>query len=185
MSSSHSRLIEDFRDLLVTAGTLAPVLDLACGEGRNGIYLNQHGVPVVFADRSQTALGCVSDKLEQQPADPDGCANELWCVDFETAASEPLAQRNFGAIVVFRYLHRPLMRSIRDAILPGGVVVYETFTVGQAALGRPQNPDFLLQPKELAQTFADWDIVHLFEGVVDTPSGTQQAIAQLVAIKPG
>jgi tellurite methyltransferase len=184
MSASHSELLEDFLDLFVTAGTMAPVLDLACGEGRNGVYLNQNGVPVVFADRDQAALACVRSKLEQQPPETDTCANELWCVDFETADSTALAQKRFGAIVVFRYLHRPLMQSIKHAILPGGIIAYETFTVDQAALGRPKNPDFLLQHRELADTFSDWDIVHSFEGVQNTITGTQRAIAQLIAVKP-
>jgi tellurite methyltransferase len=184
MSSSHSELLEDFLGHFVTAGATGPVLDLACGKGRNGIFLSQNGIPVIFADRDPGALEHVRNIREQQGPAGNMLANQYWQVDFETADNAVLPAQSFGGIMVFRYLHRPLMQSIKDAVLPGGIIAYETFTVDQAALGRPKNPDFLLQHKELADTFSDWDILHDFDGVVTTPSGTQRAIAQLVAIKP-
>ena len=100
--------------------------------------------------------------------------------------TKPLHEKHFAAVMVFRYLHRPLFEQIKAAIVPGGMIIYETFTEQQAQFGRPKNPDFLLKPTELEGLFADWRILHSFEGVVNTSqhNNTQQAIAQIVAIKP-
>ena len=87
--------------------------------------------------------------------------------------------------MAFRYLHRPLMPAIRQSLLPGGILLYETFTVDQPAFGRPKNPDYLLRHGELQAYFGDWNILHYFEGVRGKPeTGDQQAIAQIVAQKP-
>ena len=60
---------------------------------------------------------------------------------------------------MFKYLYRPIMKGIREGIKRGGILIYETFTADQARFGKPSNPDFLLQPGELREWFADWDIL--------------------------
>ena len=63
--------------------------------------------------------------------------------------------------------------------------MYETFTREQAQLGKPKNPDFLLEAGELARCFVDWKILHRFEGLSEPIGGGRpSAIAQLVARKP-
>ena len=59
--------------------------------------------------------------------------------------------RSFDAIVVTRYLHRPLLTPIVEALAGGGVLIYETFAAGNERFGRPRNPEFLLQPGELLE----------------------------------
>lgn len=175
---TESPLLHDHFDAICEASTLAPVLDLACGSGRNALWLAQRGVPVVAADINPAAL----EALEANA--PAGLTT--WEVDLEAPGSVPLAGSRFGAVLVFRYLHRPLMPSIRDAVVPGGLLIYETFTEVQPRYGRPTNPDFLLRTGELADTFADWAHLHSFEGVIDSSvSGRPCAVAQLVARKPG
>src|SRR5690606_19105491 len=61
----------------------------------------------------------------------------------------PLAGRQFDAVVVTNYLWRPLMPTLVDSVAPGGVLIYETFAHGNASVGRPSRPDFLLQAGEL------------------------------------
>jgi len=61
----------------------------------------------------------------------------------------PLGTRRFAGIVVTHYLHRPLLPNIARALQPGGVLLYETFGIGNERFGKPSNPDFLLQPGEL------------------------------------
>ncbi len=68
--------------------------------------------------------------------------------DLEGAAW-PYAPGQFDAVVVTHYLHRPLFAHLLAALAPGGVLIYETFAVGNERYGRPRNPDFLLQPGEL------------------------------------
>ncbi|WP_281556748.1 class I SAM-dependent methyltransferase [Thalassomonas sp. RHCl1] len=159
-----------------------PVLDLACGFGRNGLYLLKQNLPVVFADINPDALAQVEQQANALTKHGQALAS-YWHQDFELPGSAPLKDKRFSAVVVFRYLHRPLMAQIKEAIIPGGVIVYETFTRAQAEFGRPKNPDFLLEPGELADCFANWHVRHYFEGIVQS-KGTKQALARIVAVKP-
>jgi len=68
--------------------------------------------------------------------------------------------------VVMRYLHRPLFPALLAALKPEGLLLYETFTVRQAAHGHPVNPDFLLQPGELEQLVAPLEILRHREGEI-------------------
>ena len=161
------------------------MLDLACGSGRNGLQLIENKLPVIFADISAEALLQVERSLAQAPYRKNGHLATLWPVDFEQPGNNPLEGRMFGAIIAYHYLHRPLLESIKQAVYPGGMVLYETFTVDQPRYGRPKNPDFLLRHGELQDYFSDWTILHSFEGVVAKSSGDgAKAMAQLVAAKP-
>jgi len=188
----HSLLIEKYRlDLQRVSQELqASVLDLACGHGRNGLYLLENEIPVTFADINNEALKHIQNSATSLPENQQGLA-QYWQVDFEQPISSiqkafhPLHKKKFAAMFVFRYLHRPLFELIKASIKPGGIIIYETFTEQQAQFGRPKNPDFLLKSGELGKIFSDWQILHSFEGI--TPSANnegKQAIAQIVAVKP-
>ena len=157
------------------------VLDLACGKGRNGLFLVSRNVPVLFADNNEAHLQSIVPAVELAVSRAKKSA--CWLVDFEAKVSEgknPLIGKNFDAVIVFNYLHRPLFPFIREAIRPGGLIVYETFTVDQKRFGRPSNPDFLLEQDELVQAFAGWELIRSFEGEVSSP---ERAIARLIARK--
>ena len=153
-----------------------PVLDLACGSGCSGLKLTQRGIPVVFADRSATALNGIREQLQdnEQPG-------QIWQIDLEQTDIAPLANRLFSAVICFRYLHRPLIPGLMNAIEPGGLIIYETFTSDNRSFGRPNNEAFLLKPGELKAWFQHWDVLHYYEGIQKNPD---RAIAQLVARKP-
>ena len=162
-----------------------PILDLACGNGRNGLFCLEHNFPVIFADVKQSVLAEVKQTI---CSDSDKYLSSLanfWEIDFEIKNTNPLTENSYSAVMVFRYLHRPLIDKIKAAIAPNGLVVYETFTVAQAELGRPKNPDFLLKLGELAEYFSDWQVLHYFEGTKLSDTGSNsQAVAQIVARKP-
>ncbi|PCH96491.1 MAG: SAM-dependent methyltransferase [Gammaproteobacteria bacterium] len=198
----YSPLLERYLPKLqsLMADKQTSVLDLACGGGRNGLFLLENNIPVTFADVKTAALEQVKQSVSSLSASKQELAT-YWQVDFEQGNFElssdekmtleqvknkALAEHSFAAIVVFRYLHRALFEQIKAVIKPGGMIVYETFTEQQAQFGHPKNSDFLLKTGELSQLFADWKILHNFEGVVNTLSDaqSQQAIAQIVAIKP-
>jgi len=84
---------------------------------------------------------------------------------------------NFDAVVVTNYLWRPLFASIFQSLAPGGVLIYETFATGQETLGKPSNPDFLLQPGELLQAFSGLRVVAFEDGFLDTPARFVQRLA--------
>jgi tellurite methyltransferase len=174
---TKQNLLLDHLGLLSGLDRSLPVLDLACGSGRNGLVLAQQGVPVVFADHSVADL----DHIKRHLAEND-LPGRTWQVDLEQPGSEPLAGRHFSAIICFRYLHRPIFPALLEAVVAGGLVVYETFTTENRRFGRPNNPDFLLEPGELKTIFKDWQIVFCFEGELQNPD---RNVAQLVARKPG
>jgi len=132
----------------------------------------------MFSDIKTDALETTKREINSNNSDKAS----FWQVDFEQETNE-LEHKQFSGVLVFRYLHRPLFASIKQAILPGGIIIYETFTQGNEKYGRPKNPDFLLAKGEIVEQFKDWQILHQFEGVVEN-NGNKQAIAQIVAIKP-
>lgn len=152
------------------------ILDLACGSGRNGLVLAEMGHAVTFADRDEEKLAAIA---RSERFDSGHC--RTWLVDLEIANSEPLKGRSYDAILVFNYLHRPILSAIKSAVAPTGLLMYETFTQAQRAFGRPSNPEFLLQPGELEALCADWQIVQYFEGELSAPA---RAVASVIARRP-
>ena len=177
-------LLQRYSNQLELAARLGPILDLACGTGRNGLQLIENQLPVIFADISAEALLQVERSLEEEPYRINAPLATLWSVDFEQPGNNPRDGRMFGAIVAYHYLYRPLFENIKKAVYPGGVVIYKAFTVDQPQYGRPKNSDFLLRRGELHDYFRDWTILHHFEGVVaNNCGGGPKAVAQIVAEK--
>ncbi len=171
-----SFLLIQFSDLLLRGLPPGPILDLAGGAGRNALWLAQRGARVVCCDRSREALSHAEKRARAL-----GISVETWELDLEIPGTDPLPENAYSGVIVFRYLHRPLIPSIRKALKPGGILIYETFTVEQRRLGRPRNPDHLLEPGELLGWFSDWILIHYSEGILQDPP---RAMAQLVARKP-
>jgi tellurite methyltransferase len=148
----------DNADLLPRGGR---VLDVACGRGRHALLLASAGFDVHAIDRNPEAIAFVratAAKLE--------LTINAEVVDLETEPPPAIAT-GFDAIVVFNYLHRPLMPVLRDALRPGGRIFYETFTTRQAERGHPTNPAFLLKDGELAEWMARCAILRSREGEFD------------------
>lgn len=164
-SAAPSAWIERWRHLLPTG---CSVLDLACGSGRHLRWLAANGHAMTGVDRDAAALAGLQG------------LGELLCADIEDGPW-PLAERQFGAVVVTNYLWRPLWPQILDSVQPGGVLLYETFSHGNAAFGKPSRPDFLLAPGELLQVCAGWQVVAYECGQLRQPDRVVQRIA---AIRP-
>jgi SAM-dependent methyltransferase len=171
-----AQLLVDHQDLFSTDRCTNPVLDLACGEGHNGIYLAAKGCRAVLADRSEEMLEKARALASQM-----GVSVTLWTVDLEREGVDPLEGTAYGGILVFRYLHRPLFPAIMNALLPGGILIYETFTREQAKFGKPRSPSHLLRPGELKEWFGRWEVIHYHEGVFSDPP---RAVAGIVCRKP-
>lgn len=144
------------------------VLDVPCGKGRHALWLARHGFSVHAIDRNPDAVQHLRD-----------AGIDAAVMDLETDPV-PELPGNFDAVVAFNYLHRPLMRAIKDAVKPGGHIFYETFTTRQAERGRPRNPAFLLKAGELIELMAPFAIVRSREGDIDG-----RWIASVVAQRPG
>lgn len=114
------------------------VLDLACGSGRHVRLLAARGHHVEAVDRDSAALATLS-----------GVAGvSVRVADLEHGAW-PYSGRRFAGIVATNYLYRPLLPLIEGALADRGVLIYETFMLGNEKFGRPSNPDFLLRSQEL------------------------------------
>jgi SAM-dependent methyltransferase len=174
--SGPSSLLVKFSHLFTQSAISGPILDLACGTCRNGILLSTRDFPVVCCDKSRESLDAA-----EQFASTLGLDVTLWELDLERGTDNPFPEDTFGGILVFRYLHRPLIPCIRKALRPGGILIYETYTVEHAKFGKPGNPDHLLKPGELMDWFGDWEIIHSFEGIQEDPV---RAVAQIVCRKP-
>lgn len=147
------------------------ILDLACGNGRNGLWFAERGHKVTFIDRSLAGLD----------SRPENHHFLEWDLEDGSAPTLPVAE--YDLILVFNYLHRPLFPQIRAALKPGGLIIYETFIDKQAEIGRPKNPKFLLKQDELKSEFAHWNCLHYFEGEVSN-NANMSLKAQLIACKP-
>jgi SAM-dependent methyltransferase len=138
----------------------ARVLDLACGSGRHTRLLAARGFSVIAVDQDLSRIRDLEDRdnIELREADLE-------------ARDWPLAGERFAAIVVSNYLYRPHLRTLINNLANDGVLIYTTFARGNEKLGRPRNPDFLLRPDELLDTFgAELHVIAFEQVTVDTPS---------------
>ena len=120
------------------------VLDLACGSGRHARLFASLGHPVLALDRDPEALAAAA-----------GPGISTLEIDLEAEGARwPFDAGRFAGIVVTNYLHRPLLADLVRSLAPGGVLIYETFALGNEAFGKPSNPAFLLRPGELLEMAA-------------------------------
>ena len=161
-----SEWIQRYAALIRPHGT---VLDVACGAGRHMKLFSAMGMKCVGIDQSAVAL---------EHARPHG---EVICADIEGAAW-PIPDRRFDAVVVTHYLWRPLFPTLIDALDEDGVLLYETFALGQETVGKPSRPEFLLRPGELLEVAKTHELtVVAFEDVwLDHP---RRRIQRLVATR--
>lgn len=135
----------------------ARVLDVACGGGRHARFFAARGAQVDAVDRDAAAGATLAE-----------AGVRFLCADLE-GGPWPYPGRRFDAIVVTNYLHRPLLAALRAALEADGVLIYETFALGNARFGRPSNPDFLLAPGELLQRCAGLHVLAYEDGVIAQP----------------
>ena len=141
------------------------------GRGRHAVLLARAGFLTYGVD---LAFDAVRDAMTTARAAAAPIAG--WCADL---TQHPLPTSRFDLVIVSRYLQRDLFPALRAACAPGGVVLYETFTTGQRALGTgPKSPDHLLEPGELRLHFEDFE-VQFYEEV-----SAPEAVARIVARRP-
>lgn len=147
------------------------VLDVACGSGRHLRWFAARGHPVCGVDRSEEALAEVvaASKALGQPI-------ETVRADIENGPW-PMAGRLFDAVLVTNYLWRPLLPTLVTSLAPGGLLIYETFAIGNETVGRPSNPDFLLQPGELLRACESLRVLAYEDGFLQAPARFVQRIA--------
>lgn len=127
------------------------VLDLACGAGRHARWLAEQGFKVHAVDHNEAHIQALID-----------AGIDAECMDVERPdAFDKL--RTYDAIVVTRFLYRPLLLPLLTRLKFGGILLYETFMEGNAVYGKPSNPDFLLNENELREVYAPQMHIIAFE----------------------
>ncbi len=135
----------------------------------------RHALPVARAGFKTFGVDIRYDAVRDavRAAADEGLTVHGWCADLTRT---PLPVHRFDLIVVTRYLQRDLFPALRDALVPGGVILYETFTVAQRAHGRgPTSPDHLLEPGELRRRFEGLEVL-FYEEVMEP-----DAVARIAA----
>ena len=151
-----SAWVRRFSPLIPEGGA---VLDLDCGRGRHTRLLAAMGHPVHAVDRNADALDELRDLANVTTT----------CADLE-GRPWPFAAASFEGVVVTNYLWRPLWPLLLAALRPDGVLIYETFMLGNERFGKPNNPAFLLRPGELLEVVHNRLTVVAFEqGEVQEP----------------
>src|SRR5215472_961146 len=137
MSASPSAFAAEWiSTLAVPALGSRRALDVAMGRGRDALLLARHGFHTFGVDLNFDAV-----REAMQVAAREGLEIRGWCADLTVSR---LPSGGFDVVVVTRYLQRDLFSSIKESLVVGGCVIYETFTIGQRNLGTgPTSPDHL------------------------------------------
>lgn len=166
-----SALVTRWAVRLATMFPSGRALDVAAGHGRHALTLAAAGLHVTAIDRRLEALAAASAAAAAR-----GLRLRCVCADL---TQFPLPRNRFDVVVVTRYLDRSLFPALRDALVPGGVLLYETFTEHQLRYNHgPRSRAHLLAPGELR-----W-LLRGMQVLVDEERVGPDALAGIVARKP-
>ena len=151
-------------------------LDIATGEGRNAVFLAEHGFDVEAVDISKVGL-----RKARKLARAHRVKIKTYLADLDIY---PIPKERYVLITDFYFLDRRLIPRIKKALKPGGRIVFETYLVGQRSLGMggPRHSQYLLQPNELLRLFKDFRVLFYREGIF-REDGSRKALASLIAEK--
>lgn len=163
-----SKLLRDFSWLLPARGI---ALDVACGGGRNSVFLAERGLHVVAVDLSWEALRQGGELARRRKVSIDWIQADLENFLLPSAA--------FDLILCFSYRDPGLYPALRATLRPGGLLFYATFTQEQLRFPEgPRNVAHLLECGEMLNAFGDWELIFYRERWI------RRGVASLIARKP-
>jgi tellurite methyltransferase len=145
-----------------------PALDLACGTGRHTLLLASRRQSVTAVDGSKVALDILERRARESHFGVNLIRNggrvesssrgiHLVHADLERVT---LPATSFSLILCVHYLQRSLFAAMQAALLPGGILLFETYTRAQVeGTGGPKNPAYLLEIGELRTAFPELRII--------------------------
>ncbi len=144
-------------------------LDIACGAGRNSNFLLENSLHVDAVDISDEALALVDAKANKIEADLD---------------TYILEKNRYDVIINVNFLSRRLFSEIKEALIDGGIVMFQTFVhTNEEGFKMPSNEAYLLKTNELLQAFNGFEIIYYEEYIDENIRGEKVKIAALVARK--
>jgi 2-polyprenyl-3-methyl-5-hydroxy-6-metoxy-1,4-benzoquinol methylase len=157
---------------LLSQGT---ALDVACGRGRNSLYLARTNYHVTAIDYSSIALLQLKEVATAEHL-------EIKTLQIDLEQQIALPQGHFDLIINFYYLHRPLIPQLMQCVKPGGLIMIRTFS--EVIIDKPctLDPQMHLQAGELLKLFSDWQILVYEEGIETSKKGG--SLVGMVARKP-
>jgi 16S rRNA C967 or C1407 C5-methylase (RsmB/RsmF family) len=162
------------------------VLDVAAGRGRNALYLAEQGFSVHAIDRDASALQTLVSLAHERQL--QNVTIEVTDLEAGPASEAVFPANRYDAVIVFLYLFRPLMPMFIQTLKPGGMLVYETFSVeNHLRHNHPRRREFCFEPRELPALVSDLHILHYDEGERPRPDGqpgmfTVRLLAQKKAV---
>jgi tellurite methyltransferase len=150
-------------------------LDVACGAGRNALFLAANGYDVTALDISRVAL-----ERGRRSAAERGLEIEWLCADLDDDPARALPAGPFDLVIWVRYVHRTLLQHLAAHLAPGGALLCEQHLLTGEAVAGPSSTQFRLAPGELLAAAHGMRIEHSFEGLAVDPDGRSVALAQLI-----
>lgn len=159
----------------VEAAPRGRALDVACGAGRNALYLAECGFEVVGLDISQAALAQGAQRAK---------AAGLTITWLEHDLDQPIPDaQTYALITVIRYADTKLVPLLIERLQPGGLLLVEAHLGGElftSDVGGPGSDRFRLAPGELAAACGRLEVLHYAEEQIADPDGRLMALAQCV-----
>ena len=151
-------------------------LDIAAGEGRNAVFMAEHGFEVDAVDISEKGL-----KKAQSLAREKGVRINTFVVDLDQYQIE---KERYDLIANFYFLKRRLIPRIKKGLKKGGKVIFETYLLEHRTLGTegPKQAKYFLKPNELLRLFKNFRILFYREEIF-REGGRRKAVASLIAEK--
>jgi tellurite methyltransferase len=150
------------------------VLDLACGPGRNSLYLAERGWCVFAIDGSEVAIDLLLARARERKLTIGADVADL------EAGGVGLPLESFDLVLSCYYLQRSLIPDMKSALRPGGLLI---MIVHLAEADQPQGTPTRAYPGELRAFFHHWRILHYREGEPGE-SGHRRRVAEVVVQKP-
>ena len=122
-------------------------LDVACGSGRNSIFLANNGFNVTAIDISEVALNSLNEKNNPKI--------KTQLVDLDTHKFD---ENSYDLIIMTNFLDRKAIPKLVNALKKDGVLFIETYMFHEENEKPPSNPDFLLKEGELKNFFDEKEV---------------------------